>query len=163
MSAFSIILHERLANWSRQLRPRLQDWPIRWSETRSEAALVLAASRSSCPIVVVELDRRGFQGLRDLERALEASPNALSLVLDPLNRPGVEPVAREIGATLFLPGVVVPPEVEQLLRRWLPIARGRSEAQGWSVATEPEPEIWDRPEALMTQPRTSFDVRQEKH
>jgi hypothetical protein len=146
MAALSVIIHERVANWSRQLRPRFPGWPIRWSETRSEVALVRAAARSTCPIVVIELDRRNLQGLRDLHEALQVTPNALSMVLEPLNRPDVATIARELGATLVLPGVVVPPEVERLLLRWLPIAKGRSEAEGWSASSEPEPEFWEQPD-----------------
>jgi hypothetical protein len=160
MAALSVIIHERVANWSRQLRPRFQGWPIRWSETRSEVPLVRAASRSSCPILVVELDRRNLQGLRDLHEALQVAPDALSMVLEPLNRPGVASIARELGATLVLPGVVVPPEVERLLHRWLPIAKSRSEAGGWSASIEPEPEIWDQPDFFppSVHPNQTLDV-----
>ena len=34
-----LMLHERLGNWARQLRPRLHNLPIRWFETRSRADL----------------------------------------------------------------------------------------------------------------------------
>jgi hypothetical protein len=146
MPAPSVIIHERVANWSRQLRPRFRGWPIRWSETRSAASLVRAAAGSACPILVVDLDRQPVRGLRDLDEALQVAPNALTLVLDPLDREEVAQVARELGATLVLTGPVVPPEVERLLHRWLPIARARSEAEGWSASTEPEPEAWEDPE-----------------
>ncbi len=74
------------------------------------------------------------------------APNALTLVLDPSDQHDVAEVARELGATLVLAGTVVPPEVERLLQRWLPIARARSDAEGWSASAEPEPEPWDDPE-----------------
>jgi hypothetical protein len=62
-----------------------------------------------------------------------------------MDRDEVATIARELGATLVLPGLVVPPEVERLLQRWLPIAKGRSEAEGWSTSAEPEPEVWEDP------------------
>ena len=148
MADFSVIIHERVANWSRQLRPRFQGWPIRWSETRSERDLVQTVARSNWPILIVELDRRHLQGLRELHEALQMAPNTLSLVLEPGNRPGVASIAREIGVTLVLTGVVVPPEVERLLQRWLPIATGRAAAEGWSATIEPESDIWDQPDFL---------------
>ena len=146
MPAPSVIIHERVANWSRQLRPRFQGWPIRWSETRSAPSLARASARSACPIIVVDLDRRPVAMLRDLDEALQVAPNALSMVLDPLDRDEVAATARELGATLVLPGLVVPPEVERLLRRWLPIATRRAEAEGWSASVEPEPEAWEDPD-----------------
>jgi hypothetical protein len=146
MPAPSVIIHERVANWSRQLRPRFQGWPIRWSETRSGAALARAAARSSCPVLVIDLDRRPVAGLLALDEALQVAPDALSMVLDPLDRSEIAATARELGATIVLPGLVVPPEVERLLRRWLPIAGRRSEAEGWSASGEPEPEAWEDPD-----------------
>ncbi len=151
MPAPSVIIHERVANWSRQLRPRFQAWPIRWSETRSGRSLVRLAGRSACPVLVVDLITRPVDGLRELDEALQAAPRALSMVLDPLDRPEVASMARELGATIVLSGPVVPPEVERLLRRWLPIAGKRSEAAGWSAEAEPEPEAWGDPELFRPQ------------
>jgi hypothetical protein len=146
MAAPSVIIHERVANWSRQLRPRFRDWAIRWTETRSAGELARASAGLACPILVVDLDRHPARGLRELDEALQVSPGALTLVLDPLDRPEVADVARELGATLVLGGVVVPPRVEALLQRWLPIAKNRTEAEGWSASVEPEPEPWDDPD-----------------
>lgn len=146
MPAVSVIIHERVGNWSRRLRPRFQGWPIRWAETRSADSLARAVSGLACPILVVDLDRRTIRGLFDLDEALQIAPNALSVVLDPLGRPEVVSIAREVGATLVLPGQVVPPEVDKILQRWLPIARGRSESQGWSASAEHEPEAWEDPD-----------------
>ena len=160
MPAPSVIIHERVANWSRQLRPRFRGWPIRWSETRSTAELARAAAGSACPILIVDLDKHTARGLRDVDEALRVAPGALALVLDPLDREGVAEVAQEIGATLVLAGPVVPPEVERLLQRWLPIARGRSEAEGWSAATEPDPDPWDDPD-LFRRPSPAETIRSE--
>ena len=146
MTPPSVIIHERVANWARQLRPRFRDRPIRWSETRSQPSLVRAAARSNCPILVMELDDRPSRGLEDLDAALQVAPTALSLVIDPRGRDDVASMARELGATLVLGGVVVPPEVERLLQRWLPLAGRRAESEGWSPSSGPEPEPWERPE-----------------
>ena len=145
----SVIIHERLIHWAGQLRPRFQGWPIRWSETRSTSDLVQAAGRSHVPILVMELGGRAARGLHDLHEALESNPSVLSLVIDPLARPEVVELARELGATLVMTGVVVPPEVESLLHRWLPLAGHRAETGGWWPAVEPEPEPWERPELFL--------------
>lgn len=136
MIAPSVVIHERVANWSRQLRPRFQGWPVRWSETRSAAELALAAGRSSCSILVVALDQDPARGLRDFDQAFQVAPLALSILIDPSDRLEVAEAARELGATVVLSGVVNPPEVEFLLRQWVPLARSRSEAQGWAVDLE---------------------------
>ena len=145
MQPQSIIIHERLAYWSRQIRPRFRGWLIRWSETRSATELVRCASQSGCPIFLIDLADRPGQGLEDLDAGLIAAPMALSLVLDPLSHDGVCTTARELGATLIIPGVVVPPRVVALLQRWLPLARQRSESDGWSVPIGAEPDPWGRP------------------
>jgi hypothetical protein len=142
----SIIIHERLAYWSRQIRPRFRGWPIRWSETRSTSELVQSASQSTCPIFLIDLADRPRQGLEDLDAGLIEAPLALSLVFDPLTHDGVSTTARELGATLVLSGVVVPPKVVALLQRWLPVARQRSESDGWSVPIGAEPDPWGRPD-----------------
>jgi len=144
MQPQSIIIHERLAYWSRQIRPRFRGSPIRWSETRSTSELVRSASQSACPIFLIDLADRPAQGLEDLDAGLVAAPMALSLVFDPLSHDGIGTIARELGATLVLSGVVVPPRVVALLRRWLPVARQRSEADGWSVPIGAESGPWGR-------------------
>jgi hypothetical protein len=148
MQLQSIIFHERLANWSRQIRPRFRGWPIRWAETRSTTELVRSASLSAAPIFVIDFADRPRQGLEDLDAGLVAAPMALSLVLDPLSHDGLATTARELGATLVLSGVVVPPRVVALLQRWLPIARQRSESDGWSVSINAEPDPWGRLEPI---------------
>jgi len=126
-----IVIHERRAHWARHLRPRLSGPAVRWSETRSTADLLASARRSACPIVVLDLGNRPVRGLEDLDSLRRTAPNSLSLVLDPGSHPDVGPIARELGATLVLPGVVVAPRVVELLGRWLPLARRRAEADGW--------------------------------
>ena len=140
----SVIIHERLANWSRHLRPRLSEWPVRWFETRSLMALVHASAGAACPILVVGLDHRPIPALRDLDEILQAIPSALSLVIDPLIRPEVTTFARERGATMVLSGPVVPPQAERLLERWIQIAISRSKSEGWAASNDPRPEFWEQ-------------------
>jgi CheY-like chemotaxis protein len=142
-----VVTHERLGTWARQLRPRLLAWPIRWVETRSTADLEAALAGLACPVVLIDLGRRDRvrAGLEDLDRALQAAPNALVLVLDPLAHEGVATLARELGATHVLSGPVTPPSVAQLVARWLPLAQRQAEGDGWAGAREPlpAPEPWN--------------------
>jgi len=133
-----IVIHERRGRWARQLRPRLSGPEVRWSETRSTAELVGSSRLSACPVAVVDLGDRPARGIEDLAALRRASPTSLTLVLDPGSHAEVGPIARELGATLVLAGVVVAPRVVDLLRRWLPIARRRAEAEGWTPPTDPE-------------------------
>ncbi len=151
MVLHSVIIHERLGRWARQIRPRFRDWPIRWAETRSKSDLVGASARSGCPILVVEVDVRAARSLDELQAAIEVAPDALSLVLERQDRPEVVGMAREVGATLVMTGVVVPPEVDATIRRWLPIARQRAEAEGWSPVHGPEPEPWEDRDLFLAQ------------
>ena len=136
-----VVSHERIGTWVRHRRPRLLGWPVRWVETRSTADLETALAGMVCPIVLIDLGRRPPRaGLEDLDRAAQAAPNALILVLDPEAYEGVATLARELGATHVLSGPVTPPEVAQLIARWLPLAQRQTESDGWSIAREPEPE-----------------------
>jgi hypothetical protein len=152
MPQVQVIIHERLGRWAGQLRPRFQGWPVRWSETRSTSALVRASKLSTCPIFVIDLGERPLRGLEDLDEAIRAAPSGLSVILDPGGRPEVASLARELGVTLVLGGVVVPPVVESLLRRWIPLAVQRAEREGWSPSIEPEPEFWEKPDLLEVAP-----------
>lgn len=154
MARLPLIIHERIATWARQLRPRVVTWPVRVSETRSAADLERALKGSACPLVVADLARWPRQGLDDLERALAPSANALVLVLDPGTNPGVAALAREIGATLVLSGPATPPQVVGVLARWLPLAQRRAEADGWDGDPEPEAEPWDLPPVRTTETLT---------
>lgn len=147
-----LIVHERLGQWARQVRPRVAGWPVWLVETRSTEDLVQALDRSACPLVLLDLSARPHAGLEDVDRALQVSPNALLLVIDRAARPGLALVARELGATHVLQGVVPPPAVIDLLARWLPLAQRRAEADGWSVSPGPEPAAW---ESLLAGPAAS--------
>ena len=145
MASQLLVIHERICHWARLLRPRLVGPALRITETRSAADLEAALASVACPIVVIDLARRPRAGLDELDRALRVAPDALVLVLDPEAHEGVSLLAQELGATHVISGVATPPAVARLLARWLPLARRRTEAAGWSgTAPEPiEPEPWN--------------------
>ena len=154
LASLTVVLHERLGNWARHLRPRLIDWPVRWVETRSSDDLRVAVAGVACPVVLIDLARRPRLGLDDLDLVVQSAPDALVLVLDPDASEGVAALARELGATHVLSGVAIPPDVAALVARWLPLARRRAERQGWSPASrpEPEPEPWNWLNPLLATP-----------
>ncbi len=93
-----MILHERLGNWVRQLRPRLHGQPIRWFETRSRVDLDAVLTGLASPVVLIDLGNRAAAGLNDLDHVLRKAPDARVLVLDPEANDGVAAFARELGA-----------------------------------------------------------------
>jgi CheY-like chemotaxis protein len=145
LASLEVVIHERRGFWARHLRPRLLAWPIRWVETRSTADLQTALAGMACPVVLIDLGRQVRSALEDLDRVAQTTPNALILVLDPQADEGVATLARELGATHVFSGPVTPPEVAQLLARWLPLAQRLAESDGWWHAREPapEPEPWN--------------------
>ena len=126
----SIIVHERIADWYPRLRPRLAgEAAVRWVESRSTGDLTRAVlGGDGGRIVLLNLAGRTYWGMEGLETLSGVEHDALILVLDPDRVPEVPTLAREFGATLVWSGVVVPPRVETLLRRWLPLAAARSRA-----------------------------------
>ena len=141
-----VALHERRGNWARRLRPRLADWPIRWRECRSASDLASALEDAPEPIVLADLGRRPESVLADLASALPGGGRALVLVLDPGRRPWAHPIARELGATVVLPGVTTPPEVERLFRRWIALAADRRARLGPArPADTDDPLVWLTP------------------
>ncbi len=131
MTRVAVILHERMGAWAGQLRPRLQDRPVRWFETRSAADLEAVIVGLACPVIVIDLGRN-FQGLRDLERVVNLAPGARTLVLDPETLEGVAALARELGATEVISGFIPPPEVACRVNRWISLAAAQIEREGWS-------------------------------
>ena len=118
----SIIVHERLAHWTGLIRPRFAaESTIRWVESRSTEDLASAAAGPFDPIALINLATRPYWGLEGLDALNQIAPNALTLVLDTDSVPDVPLIARELGATLVWSGVVVPPRVEALIRRWLTV------------------------------------------
>ena len=161
LTSLTVVLHERRGVWARHLRPRLSAWPVRWAETRSSADLESALAGLACPIVVLDLVRRVRAGLEDLDRAVQRAPNAMVLVLDPEAHEGVAVLARELGATQVISGVVTPPSVADLLARWLPLAQRQAESEGWSNAPPPapEPEPWNWLAPLLRGPSVPLPLR----
>ena len=143
MSGSLLVVHERIGVWSRQLKARLGDRPVRLVESRSGADLEAALAGAAVPVVLIDLGRRVRSGLDDLQRGLAVSPDALALVLDPLAHEGVAWLAREAGATHVITGPVTPPAVATLLARWLILAARRAGSCGWTGPALAEPEPWN--------------------
>jgi len=160
LTRVALILHERLGNWNRQLRPRLQDQPIRWFETRSWADLENLLTGLACPVVLIDLGRHPAAGLQDLERVLRRAPDARVLVLDPEADAEVARLARELGATHVASGGVPPPFVVRLLARWIELAQRRIERDGWSRTSFPETgtEPWGWLTDLLGDPRRLYAI-----
>ena len=132
MGRVAVILHERRGAWAGQLRPRLQDRTVRWFETRSTTDLVEALTGLARPVVLIDLSRYLLEGLSDLGRVVTLTPGARILVLDPEANEGASSLARELGATHVISGFVPPPEVAELIDRWILLASSSAESEGWS-------------------------------
>ncbi len=131
-SSVAVILHERRGYWARQLRPRLQDLPVRWFETRSTADLAGAIDGLIAPVVVIVLGNDPTRPLEDLAEIVAREPSVRVLVIDPDAREGVKELARELGATHVVSSFVPPPEVAGLIARWVKLAAVEADRGGWS-------------------------------
>jgi hypothetical protein len=127
-----LVVHERIGFWARQIRPRVVDRPVRLIESRSAPDLLAAVACSSCPILLIDLADRPAAHLDHLDRALQAAPDCLSLVLERTTDPEIHDLAIEMGATAVLPPGTTPPVVVNLLLRWIPLAQRRAERNGWT-------------------------------
>jgi hypothetical protein len=134
----TVILHERLGNWNRQLRPRLSRLHVRWFESRSTADLGAILVGVAFPVVLIDMARQPIDGLKALELVRSRAPGARCLVLDPEDRPDIRGLARELGATHVCSGFVPPPVVAGLVARWITMASQILESAGWSLTTFPE-------------------------
>jgi hypothetical protein len=132
VSRVAVIVHERLGSWVGQLRPRLQDRPVRFFETRSDDDVETAVSGLASPVVVMDLGKDPVEGLELLDRIIRLSPTARVLILDPAPSEGVAELARELGATHVISGFVPPPEVAALIDRWIGLAAAQAQREGWS-------------------------------
>jgi hypothetical protein len=138
LTLVALILHERLGNWARQLRPRLHDLPIRLFETRSRPDLDAVLTGLARPVVLIDPGKHLAEGLLDLDLVHRRAPDALIIVNNPDSYTEVTSLARELGATHVLSGFVPPPEVAILLIRWITLARRYLESDGWSRTSSPE-------------------------
>ena len=138
MTLVALILHERLGNWARQLRPRLHDLPIRLFETRSQSDLDAVLTGLAWPLVLIDPGKHLAEGLLDLDLVHSRAADAFILVNNPDSHTEVTALARELGATHVLSGFVPPPQVAGLLIRWIALARRRVERDGWSRTSSPE-------------------------
>jgi hypothetical protein len=98
------------------------------------------------PIVLIDLTRNPFEGLRDLDRVVTRSSSARVLVLNPEAHEYASAMARELGATHVISGFVPPPEIAQLIDRWILLASSTAATEGWSrrlaAETPPDAESW---------------------
>jgi len=138
LTRVAVILHERLGNWVRQLRPRLHDQPVRWFETRSRADLAGVLTGLASPVVLIDLARHPAAGLMDLDLVVRRASDARVLVLNPEYHHEAAGLARELGATHVVSGFVPPPYVAALLARWIALAERHIERDGWSRTSFPE-------------------------
>lgn len=122
-----VVIHERLATWSRQLRPRLGSF-CRCAESRSAADLARILRGEPAAVVLVDLADDPAARLADVIRARREAADALILVLDPHDRPGVATLARELGATRVLAGFVPPPDVAAVVAGWVRLVQQRERA-----------------------------------
>ncbi len=138
MTRVAVILHERLGNWNRQLRPRLSGLPVRWFETRSQADLDGVLTGRASPVVLVDLARQPTEGVTDLGYILGRASDARVLVLDPDGREAEAALAREMGATYVASGFVAPPVVADILARWIVMAERDIASCGWCQTSFPQ-------------------------
>ena len=145
MASLVLVVHERIGYWGRQLQSRLINRSVRIVESRSAEDLERALTNMVCSLVVIDLGRKGCGGLDDLACALRTAPDALVLVIDPVSREGVAMLARELGATQVLSGAVTPPEVVDVMTRWISLAQERAKSSGWAASAPqpPVPEPWN--------------------
>ena len=139
----TLIVHERIARWTRRLRPRSEGWGARLVESRSLDDLAASAAATACPIVVVDAAGRLRAALDAILSVRQVAPAALVLAIDDAVDSGFPAAAREAGATLALRGSSPSPVVFDLIGRWVEVARGRSEADGWAADRCAEPEPWE--------------------
>ena len=130
-SRITLIIHERLGNWARQLRPRMISPTLKVRETRSAADLALAVQQDRFALVVVDLRSGPAEMLADLNQNREQLADTLTLVLDPDQNPAAATLAQELGVTLVRSGFVSPPDIVRLLEQWALLAQQRINASGW--------------------------------
>jgi CheY-like chemotaxis protein len=135
----AVIVHERLGNWARQLRSRLHNLPVRWYETRTAADLDRVLTGLARPVVLLDLANRRTAGLQDLALILHKASDARVLVLDADALDEVRSLARELGATHVLSGFAPPPLIAEVMARWVALAHGRIEREGWYRRPDPDP------------------------
>ena len=138
MTRVPVILHERLGNWIRQLRPRLYGQPVRWFESRSTKELEVLLTGLAFPVVLIDLGRHPAVGLKDLSLASLRVSDARILALDPEGRAEVADTARELGATHVFSGFVAPPVIADLIAHWIGAARQGIDLAGWSRTSFPD-------------------------
>jgi hypothetical protein len=136
MQLIPLIIHERRANWARQLRPRVASSSLRVIETRGASDLAAAYSAHEFALSVIDLADRPAAALAELAEALTAARESLVLVLDPTRLAEIATLARELGATEVWAGFVPPPRVARLVHRWGTLLRRRAAACGFYPSSD---------------------------
>ena len=141
LTRVAVILHERLGNWVRQLRPRLHDQPIRWFETRSRADLDRRPDRPGVPRGA---DRSGSASGGRLEGPRSGAPPGSGRA-GPRARSRVAPTRWPAWPASWAPltwsrASCPRPVVAALLARWIALAQRHIERDGWSRTSFPESE-----------------------
>ena len=145
----TLVIHERRSRWARRLRPLAEGWGARLVETRSLAELGIAVSMSACPVVVVDAAARPRNALAEVEAARRLGPSALILAILDRDWPEFAQALIQAWATRTLPASTPPPHVIEPIRRWVDLARDRSDRSGWAADRRPVPEPW---EAMLAEP-----------
>ena len=131
-----IVTHERRGHWAGQLRGRIGDRRVRWSESRSRGDLLSSVRGWPCPIVLLDLGANPQNDLESLARLAAEAPDALTLALEPEARASIILAAWDCGATHVWDGFAPPPSVAALVDRWVVIARRRSSNAGRPIADD---------------------------
>ncbi|WP_165071705.1 hypothetical protein [Paludisphaera rhizosphaerae] len=134
-----VVLHERSGVWARQLRARLDGAPVRWAETRSTAGLLEAVIGDATPVVLIEGGPDPEKALREVAQVVERGSSPLIMFIDPFDRLDVMDAARDLGVTRAVSGRVAPPEVAELIGRWIGLSAKAYASEGWSRPRPADP------------------------
>jgi hypothetical protein len=150
-----LVIHERIGEWGRQLRPRLAHREARLRETRFSGELTAALRGRATALLLLDARRHLRDGLDDLFAAREECPGLLSLVIVDRSCIELAHVVREWGATHVASAATLrPPAVSALFDRWLDIAARRRRCSGISRfgETESPPDDGPAPPTMMIAP-----------
>ena len=132
----TVILHERLGNWNRQLRPRLHQHPVRWFESRSPADLEGFLEGLACPVILIDLGGSPSMASRRSASWPRGHPMRCRWSSTPEARSERRGLARELGATYIGSGYV-PPAVCRRVTRPLDHRRPVPDRDRRLVANDP--------------------------
>lgn len=135
-SAPLLIIRDATDWWADHLAPRLADVPIRVARFAPEDPLPDGPAPAFALFVLRESPT---MGLGSLDRIARLRPPPCILVLDPLSRPGVPDLARELGAVRVISGPIPPPRVAAIFRDWSNLRRRRIPQQAGAAMRPHDP------------------------